>query len=271
MSGTYLHRDDAPFGGRVWESIDSAVIAAAKSQLSARRLLDVEGPFGLGLKALPGGDAELEADGGEDGVTLSASPAYPVAAIRAEFEISIRDIAAFEERGTPLDLSSAVSAAIRCARQEDELLFNGAPAIGAPGLLTVKGVSSSKLSAWTEVGKAADDIIKALGQLDGQGFHGPYALALSPDRFNLLYRRYPQGPMTELEHIKTMATGGVIKAPAIKSGGVLVATNAQFASIAIGQDMATGFVGPGGGAYEFVVSETLALRLRQPSAVCVLK
>lgn len=275
MPGKYLHRDDAPFGERVWESIDATVVAAATSQLSARRLLRVEGPFGLGLKTLPGSDAELERDEGSEagveGVAVSTSPVVPVASVRAEFEISIRDIAAFEERGMPLDLSHAIKAAVRCARQEDDLLFNGMPELGVPGLLTVAGASASKLTSWAEAGKAADNIIQALTELDGQGFHGPYALALSPDRFNLLYRRYAQSAMTELDHIKEMATGGVIKAPAIQSGGALVATGAPFATIALGQDMMTGFIGPGGGAYEFVISETLALRIRQPAAVCVLK
>nr|HID14514.1 hypothetical protein [Anaerolineae bacterium] len=49
--------------------------------------------------------------------------------------------------------------------------------------------------------------------LDGAGFHGPYCLALAPDRYNLLLRRYPQGTVSELEHVKTMVTDGVFKAP----------------------------------------------------------
>ena len=43
MSEQYLHRGDAPFGDSVWEQIDRAVVEAAKSQLSGRRLLQHDG------------------------------------------------------------------------------------------------------------------------------------------------------------------------------------------------------------------------------------
>jgi hypothetical protein len=46
---------------------------------------------------------------------------------------------------------------------------------------------------------------------------------------------------------------------------------AEVAAILIGQGLETAFVGPAGRDYEFVVSETLALQLKEPSAVCALK
>ena len=57
MATQLLNRDDAPFGEKVWEAIDAAVVGAAKSQLGARRILPVDGPHGLGLKSLPVRDA----------------------------------------------------------------------------------------------------------------------------------------------------------------------------------------------------------------------
>jgi uncharacterized linocin/CFP29 family protein len=271
MSDKYLDRDDAPFSEKLWEVIDAAVIGAAKSRLSGRRLLHIAGPFGLGLKALPGGDREVEDEGLVDGVRLVAGCGPLVAGIEATFTLPMRDVAAFEEHGLPPDLSSAGMAAMACAQQEDTLIFEGSKALGAPGLLTADGADSLKLQSWNELGKAADDVIKAVTRLDGSGFHGPYALALTPDRYNLLLRRYRQGNMTELQHIASIVTDGVVKAPAIASGGVLLASGREFASIALGQDLKTGFIGPDGRDFEFSISESLALRLLQPAAVCVLR
>jgi uncharacterized linocin/CFP29 family protein len=270
MSDKFLHRDDAPFSEKVWEKIDQAVVEAAKSQLCARRLLRTEGPYGLGLKSLPGPDREI-AETAAEGVTLVVSSAAPVPAIQSEFALSARDVAAFEETGLPLDLRAAVAAALSCARQEDALLFSGAKALGVEGLLTAKATQSLKLKPWDEVGSAANDLIQAVTVLDKAGFHGPYALALTPSLYNLLFRRYPQGNTTEIEHLRTVVTEGIVKAPAINAGGVLIASGRQFASIVLGQDLMTGFVGPSGRNYELVVSESLALRLAEPAAVCVLK
>jgi len=271
MSEKYLHRADAPFGDEVWEKIDNAVIGAAKSQLSGRRVLHTKGPFGLGLKTIPFGDTPAEGKGIIEGVSVSASCVIPLAMLQSEFSLPIRDIAAYEQSGVPLDLGPAAKAAMLLARQEDRLVFNGSQALGSTGLLNTSGVRSIKLKAWNEVGTAVDDIISAATELDNTGFHGPFALALTPKSYNSLFRRYPQGNMTELEHVRQIVTDGIIKAPDIPGGGVLVDTSGPYADIVLGQDMTTGFIGPAAGRYEFTISETVALWLRQPEAVCVLK
>ncbi len=266
----FLHRDDAPFSDAVWGRIDNVVTEAAKSVLSARRIIHVEGPYGLGIKSVPGPDVVLEEqDAGAAG--LSSGGVIPLGLIGKTFSLSARDIAAFEQTGMPFSPAPAARAAIACAAREDDLLFSGSKALGAAGLLNAKGVQSLELGQWNEVGSAADDLIKAVTLLDDAGLHGPYALALAPARYNLLFRRYQQGNMVEIEHLRELVTDGIVKAPALSGGGVLLASGRQFATIVLGQDLMTGFVGPADGAYELHISESLALRLVQPKAVCVLK
>jgi uncharacterized linocin/CFP29 family protein len=53
--------------------------------------------------------------------------------------------------------------------------------------------------------------------------------------------------------------------------GVLMASGKQFASIILGEDMQVGFIGPVGENLEFTISETLALLVKEPGAICVLK
>ncbi len=270
MSEQYLHRGDAPFGDSVWEQIDHAVVESAKSQLSGRRLLHTMGPFGLGFKALPLADTQAKGKAVE-GVTVIASCGVPLAMLRSDFNLPVRDIAAYEQSGVPLDLGSAAQAAIAVARQEDQLVYHGLDGFAGTGLLNTSGTHTTKLKPWAEVGAAAEDIIAAVTELDNAGFHGPYTLALAPKLHNQLFRRYKQGNHTEMEHIRQIVTDGVVKVAGIAAGGVLVDTSGSFANIVLGQDLTTGFVGPAGGEYEFSVSETLALWIKQPQAVCVLK
>ncbi|MGD1001176.1 MAG: family 1 encapsulin nanocompartment shell protein [Candidatus Brocadiia bacterium] len=271
MATELLNRGDAPFSDKVWAAIDAAVVGAAKSQLGARRVLPVEGPYGLGLKSLPVRDAPAAEQLTPGSAIMTGAVPPPVVNIASGFRLAARDIAAFEERGMLLDLGEAARAAISVAFQEDALLFNGAKDFGVEGLLTAKGVHSAKLKDWAQVGTAATDIIEAVTKLDAAGFHGPYALALAPDRYNLLLRRYPQGAGTELEHLRLIASEGVSKAAAIRAGGVLLAWGVQYSSIVLGQDLMAGFVGPAGRDYELTVSESLALRLLQPASVVALK
>ena len=262
MASKYLAREEAPLGPETWKVLDAAMVEAAKSVLTGRRLLHIEGPYGLGLKAVPLQDAEVEAG-------LITSPVIPLSLIQTTFALGKRDLAAHERDGVSLDTTAVAQAAIECARLEDTLVFKGTQDV--PGLLTVEGVNALQLSPWDEVGKAAEDIIKAVTALDGAGFHGPYCLALAPARYNLLFRRYPRGPVTELEHLRTIVTEGIFKAPILEGGGVLLASGRQYASIVLGQDMAIGFIGPVGERLEFSIAESLALLIRQPGAICVLK
>jgi uncharacterized linocin/CFP29 family protein len=97
------------------------------------------------------------------------------------------------------------------------------------------------------------------------------ATDLEKKHLPFLFRRYPQGNATELEHLKQMVTDGIVKAPAVRAGGIFLCTCGPFANIVLGQDLTTGFIGPAGSEYEFLVSESIALWLTQPAAVCILK
>jgi uncharacterized linocin/CFP29 family protein len=273
MSEKFLHREDAPFSDKVWQIIDQTVVESAKSQLCARKLLHIQGPYGLGLKALASKDLPVGNETPND-AKMTAGCVTPLVFIQSNFALPARDIAAFESatgKSQPLDLADAAKAAIVCAKQEDELIFNGSKALGLKGLLTIEASQSFKLKPWDNVGTAVDDIIKAVTIFDNAGFHGPYALALAPKLYNQLYRRYPQGNNTELEHIGQIITDGIIKAASISAGGILLCTATSPASIILGQDLMTGFIGPSDGKYELMISESLALWLTQPQAICILK
>lgn len=260
MENDYLGRKEAPISAETWKLLDTTMIEAAKSQLAGRRLISIEGPFGLGLKTIPLSDCEIA-----EGVT--GSPVIPVNLITSTFFLNKRDLAA-SAKDPILDLDPVAVAAIACARKEDGIIFSGIQ--DTPGLLGAEGSSTLALTKWDKVGTAADQVISAVTKLDDAGFHGPYCLGLAPTQYNLLLRRYPQGDGTELEHIRTILGGDVIKAPVLKKGGVLLASGRQYCSLVIGQDMSVGFNGPAGDAYEFSISESLALLIRAPEAICVL-
>jgi len=262
MENDYLGRKDAPVGADTWKQLDDAMIAAAKSQLSGRRLIAVEGPLGFGQKVI------ALADTRRDECTY-ASSVIPLTVLTSAFQLGKRDIASFEKDKIFLDTNPVSCAAIECAGKEDDLIFRGIQ--GMPGLLNAEGSGSYTLTKWEKIGAAADQVIDAVTRLDDAGIHGPYSMALAPTQFNLLLRRYPQGEGTELDHVKTIVTDGIVKAPALKKGGVLLASGRQYCSLVIGQDMSIGYNGPSGEYLDFSLSESLALLIRIPKSICVLK
>ena len=262
MTNKYLARNDAPFGKNVWEVLDNVLKKTAKSHLVGRHLLNVEGPYGLGLKSIPLDDTETKPG-------LITSQVLPVLYLQKRFTLGTRDIANFERDGVTLETLALSEAVKACAFMEDDLIFNGTEEV--PSLMTALDVNKMNLLDWSEVGTAAKGMIEAITRLDDAGFHGPYTLALAPERYNLLYRLYPQGKQSELEHIQTMITAGIHKTPILKKGGLLMASTAQCASIILGQDMSLGYIGPAGDKQEFMVSESLTVRVQQSKALCILE
>ncbi|HTY53285.1 MAG TPA: family 1 encapsulin nanocompartment shell protein [Methanomicrobiales archaeon] len=262
MHSTYLGRDDAPISGETWNLLDTVMVEAAKGILAGRRLLGISGPYGLGLKTVPMADGR-----GRKGFITSDT--IPVPLLQSSFCLGKRDIAAYERDHVAFDACGVATAACACATAEDALIFQGAP--GIAGLVSAKGSQSVKISPWETVGAAADEVIAAVTSLDEAGFHGPYCMGLAPARFNLLFRRYPQGEGTELDHLRSIVTGGIYKAPVLSEGGVLLASGKQYAEIVIGQDMSVGFIGPAEENLEFSISESLVPVIHTPAAVCVLK
>ena len=261
MASNYLSREGAPFGSETWERLDGAMLAAARGELSGRRLLETKGPFGLGLKDIPLADEDLG-----DGLTVGGS--LPLTLINRSFTLPVRDVAAFEHEPSALNLGPLIAAALAVAQAEDGLIFNGTARTA--GLLSTEGVARVKLSAWSKTGAAQSDLIAAVTALDRAGFHGPFVLGLAPGRFNQLLRPLETGVVNELDLVKAIATEGVVKVPALADGGVLIAAGSRFAYLVLGQDMSLGFVGPtADGGLEFSISESLALRVLVPPAVCV--
>ncbi|MEN3202563.1 MAG: family 1 encapsulin nanocompartment shell protein [Atribacterota bacterium] len=262
MSTPYLGRDDAPFRKEFWETLDNIAVSIAKGELGGRKILPLEGPFGLGFTFVPRGTKSL----GEGVVTVEGQTLF---AFERVFHLKKVDIAQFERSGIAFDTSPLVQAVREVVRLEDQLIFDGFG--DAVGLCTAQEAQRGTLSSWDEPGKAAEDIIQAISLLDALGFHGPFALALAPSRYNLLLRRYPGTAQTELEHLQRILGDRVVKVPYLKEGGVIVTVNPLFARIVLGQDLSVGFIGPEGDGYLFSVSESLTLLLCEPRSVCVLQ
>jgi uncharacterized linocin/CFP29 family protein len=262
MTNQFLGREGAPFGADIWEKLDETLLGVARSELSGRRLLAVKGPFGLGLKNLPLPDEAL-------GDGLFANSSLPLTLIQKTFTLSVRDVAAFTREPIAMNLGPLVEAAYAAAQAEDGLIFDGTSR--SQGLLNLEGATRTTLTSWDTVGSAQSDLIAAVTALDEAGVHGPYTLALAPRRYNQLLRPLETGRVNELDLVKQVVSDGIVKAPALRDGGVLIASGSQYAHLVIGQDMSLGFLGPtDDGRLAFSISESLALRVPAPAAVCVL-
>src|SRR5205085_5610920 len=199
-----LNRDQAPFPAEIWQMIDAAAASAARDQLTARRFLDLEGPFGVGLTTIEVGNDDYCRQPGPDEAGAVMGRAIPLPMLRKSFQLSIRRVAAHIDNGQPLDLNPAQNAAEAVADREEEMIYRGQPAFGLAGILTMDGRQQVEGSDWTAPDRALQDVLAAATRLDATGYRGPYALALAPVLYNNLFRLYPGSDVCGLEHLRRL-------------------------------------------------------------------
>lgn len=264
---SYLNRNAAALPEPVWERIDASALEAASEILTGRRFLDLDGPYGLGLTSLETGPEQRVEGDHDDLAATVGSRALPVPLLQRSFNLSQRRVEGHLSLGLPLDLRAVEDAAEAVARREEQVIYRGVPELGLEGLLTAKGGASTRCGDWTQVEQALDDVLTAVNQLDANGFGGPYALALSPARYNALFRRYQCGDMLQVDHLRRLCQAGLFKAAI--DGAVLV--DPRVGELKVGQDMRVGFASRDGIHLNLFVSESIAFLLDDPGAICTLE
>src|SRR5262249_21032722 len=114
-----------PFGSDILEKIEAAAVAAARELLTGRRILEVEGPYGLGLTTVEVGDDELCRQPGPDEASAVMSRAVSVPMIYRRFALSKRRIAAVEDMHQPLTLKVVADAAQAREQRAEALRSHG--------------------------------------------------------------------------------------------------------------------------------------------------
>jgi uncharacterized linocin/CFP29 family protein len=256
----------APESPELLDKIEEAAVSAARDILSGRRIIDVEGPYGLGLTAVEVGNDDLCRQPGPEEASAVLSHALSLPMIYRRFSLSRRRIAALREMGQPLNLKVVEDAAQAVAMREEEFIYHGQPDFHLHGLLTAAGRNTLQGGDWGSVDQVLDNVIAAVNTLDSKGYRGPYGLALAPALYNNLFRRYPGSDLLQIEHLKRLCTRGIVKAQI--EGGVLVAKDVG--SIVLGQDLQIAYLTPDAAHENFAVSESLVLKIEAPDAICTI-
>jgi len=262
----YLNRESNPLPAQVWNEIDNAAVQAMREILSARRFMDLEGPYGVGMTSLEVGADEFCREPAEDEAAAVLSRAISVPMLRKNFKLSIRQVEAHLHMGQRFESSPIEDAAEAVARREEDFIYNGSPSFGVEGLLTARGRNAVTMGDWSKVEQSINDVLKAVETLDKAGFYGPYALALPPRDYNNLFKRYVGTDMLQHDHLRRLCKLGIYKAPI--ENAVLV--DARVGKLVVGQDAMAGYSSNDGIHYHLFISESIVPLLIEHKAICTL-
>jgi uncharacterized linocin/CFP29 family protein len=269
---SWQDRDAAPFAQEVWDQIDLTARTAADEVRAARRLLDVVGPLGFAARAGVAEDEPVHGpDEAEEEAHLHVPRVRALPVLHRTFSLGARSVAARDALREPLVLAEAAEAARQIGRAEDRLLFQGNEAAGVRGLLAHEGAITLSAGDWSDPVRAADDLLGALARLDAAGRHGPFAVAVSPARFYQLLRPYPGSSLTPHAQLLPAFAGGIVKAPALPDGAVVVVRSASGPRAVVGQELVAAYDGREGIFHRISLVESVTLLPGVPGTVAVLR
>lgn len=261
-----MHEPASFVTAELMNRIEAAAVDAARDVLSGRRIIDVEGPYGVGLTTVEVGNDDVCREPGPNEASAVVSRAVSVPMIYRRFAISKRRIVAWQEMGQPLNVKAAEDAAQAVAAREEEFIYYGQADFHLGGLLTVEGRRHVEAGNWENVDEVLNDVLAGVNELDSRGYRGPYGLALAPELYNNLFRRYAGSDLLQIEHLKRLCTRGIVKA-AIQ-GCVLIARDVG--SIVLGQDLQIAHLASDAAHENFAISESLVLKIEAPDAICTI-
>jgi uncharacterized linocin/CFP29 family protein len=260
-----LHRELAPISEAAWADIEEETKRTLKRYLAARRVVDVNGPGGVGLSAVGTGHLKTITAPG-DGIVARQRDVKALVELRVPFELDRQQIDDVERGAKDSDWQPAKDAAQKIAYAEDRAIFDGYAAAGIGGIR--QGTSNPVMTLPADVRHYPDAIAQALTQLRLVGVNGPYSVLLGADAYTALSESSDHG-YPVLEHIKKLVKDEIIWAPALAGAFVLTTRGGDF-DLHIGQDMSIGYLSHTDSAVRLYLQETLTFLLLTTEAVVAL-
>ncbi|MCF6157949.1 MAG: bacteriocin [wastewater metagenome] len=262
-----------------WEKIQRAVHETVEHHLIGRKFIQVYGPLGAGAQSVPLDTYDLPSWANIDMLGEANSAVHPlkrdiipIPLIYKDFWLFYRDIAAAKKCNIPLDLSVVTGAAAAVSKKEDDLIFNGSPEMGMPGLLNAEGRNVMEISDWSIIGNGFQDVVDAVERLINIGFSGPFALVVSPRLYAYLHRVYERTGQLEIKGVKELVKGGVYQSSVLKRDvAIVVAMGRMNLDLAVGANYKVEYWGSENLNHRFRVVGSSVPRIKRPQAICVLE
>jgi uncharacterized linocin/CFP29 family protein len=272
-SPNHLLRDHAPIPERAWKAIDAEAKERLTPLLAARRLADWVGPGGWRHDAmslgradeLPGPPAGLS-DGAQ--VVVRRRRVLPLAEYRVPFTVSRAEIDDIQRGSRDPELDDLARAARVAAELENRAVLVGWESAGIEGV--------SEASPYP-TGTLGDDctaypglVAVAVDQLRRNGIEGPYALAISPERYTAIVSTTEHGGYPLMEHLtRVLESGSIVRSPGLE-GALVVSHRGGDFLLDVGQDISIGYHHHDAEQVHLYLEESFTFKVAEPDAAVVL-
>ena len=272
----HLLRELAPFGDDAWAMLDAEARDRLVPALTARRVVDFDGPRGWQYSAVDLGRTEPVA-GPESrtepaaastaGIVARRRKVLPLCEVRATFTVRLEEMVDFSRGATDVDLTDLDQAALRLAAHENRATLRGWPEAGITGVGAASTQRPQTHDGTPESFRTA--VTAAVAALRDVGVAGPYALACGPVDWAEIVET-DDGGYPLRKQLEGITGGDVERTPGIDES-VLVSQRGGDFVLTVGEDLSLGYLHHDADAVTLFVEESFTFRVNTPEAAVVLR
>lgn len=260
-----LKRSLAPLTQAAWAEIDEAATRVLKAQLSARTLVDFDGPHGWEYGAVNLGRLELAKK--TDTVPWGIRQVLPLIEVRTGFTLDQMEVDNVSRGCKDADLAALEETARKVALFEETAIYQGFGPARIKGI--TEAASHKPIQLPDNARQYPQAVAQAIRELSLAAVAGPYALVLGTDAYYTLMQTGEAGyPPRRI--IRDMLQGSILRS-AVLDGGVVLSTRGGDFELVVGQDLSIGYASHDRDKVELFLTESFTFRVLEPAAAIELK
>ena len=261
-----LKKNLAPITEKAWNVIEEQSDRVLKEYLTARKLVDINGPKGIELGAISTGKLNVPSNQSKEGIQIGIREVIPLMEVRKSFSLDLWELDNASRNAEDIDLKPLEKAAKQIASFEDLCFYHGFDNQIAPGLINVMEGKIVKV----KVNHA--DFLKTVAEqiaiLQQNAVEGPYSIVLPDKVWTALVSSSNAYPFRLL--LKDII-GGEMYIHHTNTDIFLVSERGGDFELHLGQDISLGYEGFDNKKVKLFYSESFTYQIHSPDAVRVLQ
>jgi uncharacterized linocin/CFP29 family protein len=259
-----LRRAMAPIDDSAWAEIDGMAKDALTTHLSARKFVDVAGPFGIDHACVPLGRLKVPTAKKKSagGVQYGIHQVQPLVEARISFSIDQWELDNIVRGAKDVQLDSLLAAARDIANFEEQAVYKGFEPGSIPGIAA--SLQGTPIELKLDVHAVIDAVSEGQTKLTAAGVEGGCALVVSPAVWKFMARNTQGGTLREL--IARQIGGPVVYSGTV-DGALLVSQRGGDLELTLGQDFSIGYKSHDSEAIHLYLTESFTFRVIAPEAI----
>ena len=257
-------RELAPLSAEGWNEIEKRAKEVLLSRLTARKVVNVQGPKGLDFTAVNEGRLTLLDD--KNDVKAGIYTLKPLTEARIRFTLNRWEIDNIVRGAKDIDFTNLDEAVEKLALFEENAIYNSYPA-GA-----IKGLKESSAHKKLTLGETGTEILTSLTEgimlLKKSYIHGPYSLVVGTKAWINLNKEVQGMPL--LERVEKILGAKVVLSTSVE-GAILVPYDNDNLELTIGADFSLGYESHDTKEITLFATESFTFRVLEPKAIVVFK